>query len=421
MNESVQEKQNSSTLGFDKKLLPEVLQDWIAYGGGTGSPEIFRLWSGLSMLSGCLERKCWLKTTGRPLYPNLFVLLVSPPGVGKNATLDDMISMWEELGDLSVAPKSMTAKAMIDELATETATRSVVAGGDWLHFQSMLLAVPELGTFMAEYDNQQISILNDLFDCGSRYSERTRGGGYIQIDNPHLVLAAGTQPKYLSRILPEHAFGMGLTSRIIMVYASESSEISSLFDQPDRCDKSWNKMKQVCQQIMNITGEFDVTQDAKEYIERRYKEGFPPKPEHPKLAHYNTRRPVHVLKLAMILGVASNVSGTITKSDAQLADTILLDADERMVEIFREMAGTEDSQVIRELHSYVVRHFFAGGRQPIDESVLTKYLQDQVPTWRIDHIIQTMLRSELLAQDNRYGKVQGANRKFIPLEWKEVG
>ena len=63
------------------------LDDWLTsfmdYTASMSAPKLFRQWTGLSMLSAALERKVWIETELGHLYPNLYVFLVSPPGVGK--------------------------------------------------------------------------------------------------------------------------------------------------------------------------------------------------------------------------------------------------------------------------------------------------------------------------------------------------
>src|SRR6266481_9773574 len=57
-----------------------LAQDWIEafmdYTGGLPSPAIFRLWAGISTLAGAQERRTRVMSAGRPIYPNLYVLLV---------------------------------------------------------------------------------------------------------------------------------------------------------------------------------------------------------------------------------------------------------------------------------------------------------------------------------------------------------
>lgn len=61
--------------------------DWIdafiRYTAPLPSPEIFRRWAAISGVAGALERRVFTRLAGRPIYPNLYALMVAPPGVGK--------------------------------------------------------------------------------------------------------------------------------------------------------------------------------------------------------------------------------------------------------------------------------------------------------------------------------------------------
>ena len=65
--------------------------DWIdtylKYTKGTPTPSIFRLWSAITAVSGAVERRVWVETGKGKLYPNLYTLLVGPPGSGKSQAI----------------------------------------------------------------------------------------------------------------------------------------------------------------------------------------------------------------------------------------------------------------------------------------------------------------------------------------------
>lgn len=62
------------------------IRDWLAYTGGSESPELFNLWSGIAALSACMGRR-YVYREGRLTYwPNTFIILVGPPGVRKSSS-----------------------------------------------------------------------------------------------------------------------------------------------------------------------------------------------------------------------------------------------------------------------------------------------------------------------------------------------
>ena len=65
----------------------------------TASPPIFRKWAAISAVAGAMERKSWIVTRGTPLYPNLYIILIGPPGVGKSIILARVNQLWTFLQD----------------------------------------------------------------------------------------------------------------------------------------------------------------------------------------------------------------------------------------------------------------------------------------------------------------------------------
>lgn len=96
--------------------LPYWIREFLSYTEGIPSPYIYRKWAAITALSGALERRAYLWTTKRLLFPNLFVLLVGPPGVGKSAAIEEVQDLWGKAGRFNVAPGSMTGKGVVDQL-----------------------------------------------------------------------------------------------------------------------------------------------------------------------------------------------------------------------------------------------------------------------------------------------------------------
>ena len=54
---------------------------------GTPIPDRFSQWTAISAVAGALGRKCWLSMTNYDIRPNMFVILVAPPGRNKSVSL----------------------------------------------------------------------------------------------------------------------------------------------------------------------------------------------------------------------------------------------------------------------------------------------------------------------------------------------
>ena len=387
---------------LDTTRLPALVQEWLSYTSAFPTTQTFNLWACLAAIGGALQRRCWIVTAGRALFPNTFILLISPPGIGKSDAIGTVRQVWSQFANLPVAPISMTGKGMIDELASDRSHQSFTLGGQEYTFSSLLVPAPELGTLLQEYDTGQISILNDLYDCGSSYNERTRGGGELYIENPHISMLLGTQPKFLGHVFPEHAFGMGLTSRMLMVYDDKQVGLDLFGSNNQASEQTFQSLVNSFKPIARMKGQFDVSPEAQAAIQELYNTNIPPQPTTFKLEYYNTRRTSHLLKLCMMIGAARHSLPYIALEDVENSYAVLLDVEKRMGEIFVEMANVSEAEVIREAFQHLVREYNNNDRKPLRESVLNGFLQQRVASWKVDHVINNMRRSgNIIVQGNK--------------------
>src|SRR6516165_11471403 len=77
-----------------------------SFGSGRGSVWSLLLWNGRSG-RGPKAR----------LYPNLYVVLVATPGIGKSVVLSRAFKILHKVQDLQIAPESVTAASLIDAVA----------------------------------------------------------------------------------------------------------------------------------------------------------------------------------------------------------------------------------------------------------------------------------------------------------------
>ena len=138
-----------------------------------------------------------------------------------------MKELLSKTGLFNMAPMSMTHKGLIDHLASDQCSKQFINNGIYEVYHSIMIAVPELGVLVPGHDLAFLSTLNELYNCGKIYEERTRMKGEpLRIEYPHIHILSGTQPKFLGELFPEAAYGMGFTSRIIMVYAGEPVRVN---------------------------------------------------------------------------------------------------------------------------------------------------------------------------------------------------
>ena len=389
------------------------LNDWseafLKYTEIIPSPEIFRLWTSYTTISGALERRVWTSLSGKRLYPNLLTLLVAPPGVGKGMAIQETTELWGAINTLNLAPAGMTKAAFVDQLGIKQ--RTFEYKGVFESYNPMLIAAPEFGTLVPDYDRAFLNVMNDVYDCGQFFEDMTRGGGRIHHDRPHLCLLAGTQPQYLGDLLPDAAYGMGFMSRIIMIYAGKRV-IVDMFGRTEKSPELKKDLITDLKEISKLVGQFEWEKSAEDFVEDWNRNSEADAPKHGKLQNYNPRRIQHGIKLAMTVAASRNNDLYILLEDIEKARSMLLFAERLMPEIFKEMSVSQDAKELEEMHIYLFTYCDKFKVETVPEHKLMHFISKRSAVNKITYFIDTLIAAGQM-------RVVGINapgmRKFKPL------
>lgn len=386
-----------SAAAAEPRRLPSFVNAFTEYSEGRPSPEIFRKWAAISCIAGALERRVWVRTNGLDMFPNLYTVLVGPPGVGKTVAISQTEALWRAVPDLRVSPTSVSKASLIDSLVD--AKRHIIrpaAVPPFYEYHALLTVAGELGVFLPAYDNEFMNTLTSLYDNISDYEERKRSKDLrLKIPYPQLNLLAGTTPSYLNSLMPEGAWDQGFTSRTLLIFSGERV-IVDLFAENSGDARLWPDLVHDTKQIVKLFGKVSWEQDAANAMSAWHQAGGPPLPEHNKLLHYITRRTGHLLKLCIVASVSRGDDLVITLGDYQEALGWLIEAELYMGDIFKSMGSGGDSQAIEDTWYYVYTLFAKEGKKPISEHRIIHFLSQRVPAHSIARVLDTMVASNML-------------------------
>ena len=375
------------------------LSDWVgafeSFTEYSGTPLRLRRWAGISCLAGALERKVWVHTAGSEFFPNLYVILISPPGVGKSKIMNEVRRLWAGLDDHKLAAPNVSKASLVDEL--NDALRTLVHPGKnppTVEFHSLKVLASELGVFLPEFANDFMNTLTDLYD-GYPYRERKRMKNLIvDIQKPQINFLSGTTPSYLTALLPEGAWDQGFLSRTMMVYSGER-RLTSLFAHEDTDPELFKSLDRDLQQIANLYGELRFTPEAAEFIDEWHLGGQDPQPNHPKLQHYLTRRTGHLLKLSQVACVNLGNDLTIDVTHIQRAMDWLFDMESAIPEIFKAMSSGGDSKVMDECW-HMLFQFRARYNRGAPQALVVEFLTRRTPSHNVERLIDLMEKAGLI-------------------------
>jgi Protein of unknown function (DUF3987) len=386
-----------STAAVKARKLPDWLDAFDEYTKGSPAPALFKKWAGISTLAMAMERKVWVRTNMGNLYPNLYIMFIAPPGVGKSILTSIVQDMIMELGDHHLAPSSVSRASLIDALML--ADRRIVLPQQTppvLSFNSLAVVQNEMGVFLPAYDVEFMATLTDLYD-GKRYHEKKRSKDINNmLDAPQLNLLGATTVAYLFDTMPEQAWGHGFLSRTILIHSGENI-VRSLFDEIDKNDNLWKDLIFDLRTCGAITGKVSFEPEAAKALDAWHRAKGPPAPEHPKLASYNSRRSAHLLKLCTVACVSAGNELVITLEHYNRALSWLLEAEMYMPDIFKSISVGGDAKAIEDVYYWAYKVYIKG-KKPIAEASLVEHLANKVPSHSVERILQVMVKAGLFTK-----------------------
>lgn len=198
-------------------------------------------------------------------------------------------------------------------------------------------------------------------------------------------------------------------SRVINIYSGET-EYTDIFAELDHDSTGWKALVNDLADIYNIWGEFSVTDEVKEAINSWARGGFRPRPDHPKLTHYTTRRLAHLLKLCIIASAAASSDRIITLEHYAEALDWLVEAESYMPDIFKALKVGGDARAIEECW-YFAFQYHMKKKELVPEHLLVTFLGERVPAHSVDRILDVMVRAQLLTKKFMNSGQQGYEPK----------
>ena len=307
--------------------------NWLAtlseYVEETESPRHFWTWAGIFTISSALQRKVWLPFGMEPLFPNLYVMIIAPPGrCRKGPPLSFSKKILKEIQS-PVFVDSPTKRALTEELA---------ALSQKCHFQmreqGVLVTKPqaplaliskELSSFLAVDPKNMIEVLTDLYDSYDEWDYKTSKAGEDKIRCLCIGCLFATTPSWIAANLPEEAIGGGFTSRFVLVTGTDKYKYVPI---PPPLDPGLHRRLAVdLAHISRLVGEFKWSSKGEEFYREWYL-GIEDKVKETKddrLHGYLERIHIMALKTAMCLHVASEDSLILEVDDIGRAVDLLED------------------------------------------------------------------------------------------------
>lgn len=318
-----------------KRLCEDWIDGYCELLSTTESPNEYKRWAAISGIAGCLQRKCWVSFhTHVDTYPNMYIVLVGPPAIGKGMAMGPIRGMLEK-ADVFLSSNCATLQALIQNMLAASDTR-IIDGVPYIH-SSLTVYSPEFAVFLGRNNGEFCDKITDLFDCPGTWKYSTIIRGDEEVLGAFVNLIGATTPGLLQATMSGEAITGGLMSRVIIIYADKKSRVIPFPRAMNYDDKLKEKLDHDLAQIRELEGPFQFAPDIVDpWIDWFVnKDNNDPLASDSRLAHYSQRRYMHVLKLMMILSASRSNEMILRNCDLQRALSFLREAEANMHIAFR--------------------------------------------------------------------------------------
>ena len=317
------------------------------------SPDIYHLWTGLSVLASAVRRNLYLDQGIYQVIPNLYVILIGPRGkVKKSTTIRMGRKILLAADDILFGPDSLTRAELIAELARagEGRTQSALT----IHSSEFSSLVDPSGIPMIQF-------LTDIFDGDFSWRYATKGSGKYEINKPSLNILAGTTPTWLAEDFPAQVIGHGFISRVVFVYAGQERFANPRPARPD--PEIVRVLQEDLRHIASLEGEFKWGERSTELYDKLYHNIKNNPPKDAKVEGFHYRKDLMLLKVSMLLSVAESDSLVIEPKHISTAWKLLNGVEKEMPKAFQAVGRYEKSAEL----SRILEHIQTTGKVSIAE------------------------------------------------------
>ncbi len=378
----------------------DLIEDFVRATSNMASPEQFRRWCAVSMVSTALTRRVWTCIEDDlKLFPNTYIILVSRPGLGKSRPMSLVEELLSPMQWIIRSPDEVTRQKTIQDIA------DVFTDGKKEGEASFFFLVSEMATFMPEADAAWMQAIARLWDCPTIYHKSIKTGERTDdfIHNAYVNLLFGAQPSWFAEGFPKASYEMGLPARIFFINASEKPE-RELFQKREQMPSATRKMFQDgLRSLRGRSGAVPWEEPAVKAFVEWMDAGQPPEIDDDLMKGYNTRRDMHAGKLALIVAL-SRSHKTITLEDLERAWGYMFEAEKEMPTALTNAGGNMYRMQEEAIVGFVAAEF-ARTKQFVHEREVRKRLGRMVNSLMVERIV-----AELIAQGRLKPLYEGKNK-----------
>jgi len=299
------------------------------------------------MVASALARRCWLGEGDMyRIYPNLYIVCVSDPGLGKslpartvNQILSSLVDTKFDKGQnkvvelklLNLGPDAITYEKLILRAAAATDSIKLPTGKIYQHASTTFCLGEELGMLFSDNTRKVVSFLMQAYDC-HRFEGDTIKHGVKIINNICINFLGCTTPGIIRDLLKTKVLDDGFTGRALFLYTDKKRpHPATIHFKPEQAVEMEHIKKHLRQLAKLVPKQLNYTPEAQKWIDHwhHHKEDIKLN-DHPKLKDFHARRRIQMIKLAIAHALADKITDVIDVPNLEAAEKLIASAEVNM-------------------------------------------------------------------------------------------
>ena len=292
-----------------EKYLPKNgwLGKYLNYTQGLEFCPRFRFFSSASVLGAAINNKAWIQRGDEDLlpklFPNVWVLLLAPPGRGHKTSAINMPTncLMEACPDVRILADKLTPEYLVKGLSAPVTKGERIRIGP--RDATGLIKAPEVSVFFGrqQYNVGLVSLITDLYDYREEWRGGTIGRGGETLKNVCISILGGSTPDWLQCMLPQDAFTGGFMSRFVIVELP-TAYFKRITEPKRPKDISWAEIVSGLSEISRQKGVITWGKGSKEAYDKYYQASAPT--GNTQRDAYRERETEQILKISMLLAIS---------------------------------------------------------------------------------------------------------------------
>lgn len=387
---------------------------WLAYTDGLSSPNSFRKWGWIYLIGASLQRRVWLSANHLRCFPNMYIILVGNPGVGKGLVIREVssfLSHWK-LGDVKFDQNKVMSKEQ-KEMANMTVETDIMEAqkkelqssskGDivrpslyplaadattyealvqelaqsyrrinYIDFDakqqknvpriyghsSLCFALQELASLLRKRTNDTVNLLLAVYDCPEDYVYDTKTQGKDRMRRACINLLGGTTPSFMQSTFDDKLVDEGLSSRTFYIFARKNRK--NQFFVPSHTPEQEVHKIELLEHVKNLStlyGAVQVSDETMQKLQNWWDDTEKNKHlranKSIKMVPYYARKNIHVMKVAMAIHFGETFEMSIPWETFEKAIGILEEEEKTMHLALCLEGNTPMGKAIRRVLDYL--------------------------------------------------------------------